>query len=310
MKQQKLGVIVARLQVPELHEGHRYLIDCVLEQVDHVLLVLGTSSLDGKVHVKPLPFESRKLMVEEIYSTQVVTVVPLGDIPSNDEAWSQQLDALINQYADSYQEVRLYGSRDSFIKYYVGGFECVEVDQLEGFSGTDMRQAISKQIPVNYDQRIGAIWATQQPYPTAYTTVDIAIFNEDFSQIRLARKPFETKYRFVGGFVDPSDISYAHAAYRELQEETGIAVDGVSAMKYIGDFPINDGRYAGTGHSIKTNFFYVQQQWGGRPMDDIEELRWFDYQTLTKEDLMPVHYDLLDHLIEAIPQDKLIKQNK
>lgn len=51
-----------------------------------------------------------------------------------------------------------------------------------------------------------------------------------------------------------------------------------------------------------TDLFYVQQQWGGRPQDDIKELRWFDYSTLTKDYLMPVHHELFDLLTHTIPQ--------
>lgn len=41
MKAPSLGVVVVRVQVPELHEGHRYLLDAVTAIHDCVLVVVG-----------------------------------------------------------------------------------------------------------------------------------------------------------------------------------------------------------------------------------------------------------------------------
>lgn len=52
------------------------------------------------------------------------------------------------------------------------------------------------------------------------------VFNNE-GKLLLARKPNETKLRFIGGFVDPSDISYEKAAVREFMEETTVVANRV-----------------------------------------------------------------------------------
>lgn len=302
MNNKELWVVVARLQWPVIHPWQKHMIDTVLNTSSHLLVCLWVNPLDARTPHNPLPYESRKIMVEELYPPTVASVEPLRDMPGNDEQRSRQLDQIIRKYADTYNQVRLYGSRDSFIRYYSGEYECVELPAYGEHNGTTIRWEIAQQYPINEQQRIWAIWANQQPYATMYSTVDVAIFNEDFSKLRLARKEHEDKYRFVWWFVDPSDPDRQYAAYRELQEETGIAVDGVQALQHIGSKRIDDPRYRGTGHGIMTDLFYVQQQRGGRPQDDIKELRWFDYSTLTKDYLMPVHHELFDLLTHKIPQ--------
>jgi bifunctional NMN adenylyltransferase/nudix hydrolase len=306
MNTKELWVVVARLQWHAIHPWQKKIIDEVSQVSNHLLLCLGVSPLDTKSPNNPLPYESRKQMVEETYvdGWSSISVEPIKDVLGNDQQWSKNLDDIIRKYADNYNKVRLYGSRDSFIRYYTGEYECVELDQYGEHSGTALRQEIAQTPPMNEQQRIGAIWASQQPYSTVYSTVDVAIFNTDFSQIRLARKEHEDKYRFVGWFVDPTDPDRQYAAHRELWEETGIAVDGVKALKHVWSKRIDDPRYRGSWHTIMTDLFYVQQQRWGRPQDDIKELQWFDYPTLTKEALMPVHHELFDLLTEKVPQTR------
>lgn len=52
----------------------------------------------------------------------------------------------------------------------------------------------------------------------------ILVFNKDEDKILMCRRkkePFKGKFNFVGGKVEPNEDEL-HAAYRELEEETGI----------------------------------------------------------------------------------------
>ena len=88
----KIGVIVGRFQVPDLHAGHRSLIEFVREYSDEVLVVLGsTHALSGR---HPFTKKEREQVIRRHYPGLKITEV--RDEPS-DKQWSENLDALIRQ---------------------------------------------------------------------------------------------------------------------------------------------------------------------------------------------------------------------
>ena len=83
--QDTVGVIVARFQVPELHAGHRYLIETVLRQHKDVLIFLGTTAAQ-LTRNNPLSADVRRLMLQNQYPG--VVLCELQDMRS-DKAWSR-----------------------------------------------------------------------------------------------------------------------------------------------------------------------------------------------------------------------------
>ena len=126
-------------------------------------------------------------------------------------------------------------------------------------------------------------------HPIVYPTVDCAIFSDrDFKRIYLARKPGQTKWRFVGGFVDPLDDSYQSAAIREAKEETGL--DCV-VYEWITSAKIEDARYKDKEDKIITSLFAMYSVGDNEPkaMDDICELVLFDFEDLTDDMIVDEH---------------------
>ena len=68
----------------------------------------------------------------------------------------------------------------------------------------------------------------------------------------VAKKKEETKYRFVGGFVDNTDKSYEDAVIREVKEETKLDINNI---KYITSRIIDDWRYRYETEKIITSFY-------------------------------------------------------
>jgi bifunctional NMN adenylyltransferase/nudix hydrolase len=248
----------------------------------------------------PLDFNARKQMLLEEFPKDDLEIHYINDVKS-DEEWSKNLDEQIAKHLNPGQKITLYGSRDSFLQYYTGKNKTVELESDTFISGTEMRKTISAKTIASADFRAGVIYSTQSRYPTAYQTVDIAIFNEDMTKILLGRKPKETKHRFIGGFSDPRSLSLEIDAKREVHEETGI--DEVSEPVYIGSTIIEDWRYPQDGDDrIKTAFFWVKMLWG-RPQasDDIAEVKWFEIDNLFKnyKDLIvKEHWVLVEMLIK------------
>lgn len=286
------GVIVGRFQVPFLHEAHKELIDRVVKAHPKVIIFLGLSPC-LVTRNNPLDFEARRKMLQEMYPDAIILYI--DDVPS-DEIWSKKLDDQITRIISPNQSVVLYGGRDGFVKHYTGKFKTCELESTTFVSGTEIRNSISKSVKGSPDFRMGVIWAAYNQYPKVFTTVDIAIFNEDGTKILLGKKPNESKYRFIGGFSSPDSDSFEHDARREVQEETGVEIGD---MTYVGSYKISDWRYANEIDKIKTILFKAKYIYGApRAGDDIELIKWFDIAKLQKGDIVDSHHILFDALVE------------
>jgi bifunctional NMN adenylyltransferase/nudix hydrolase len=284
-KDKDVGVIVGRFQVNELHDAHRQIIDFVLNNHKKVIVFLGVSpTLTTKNN--PLDYVSRKEMILHAYPN--VTVMPIPDHPS-DEEWSKELDGRIRE-ACPINSVLLYGGRDGFVKYYHGRFSTTEIEQTVFVSGTEVRKEVSREVRPSADFRSGVIYAAYNQYPKVFATVDVAII--DGERILLGRKPTQEKFRFLGGFTDPTDNSYEDAAKREVQEESGLDVE---ELVYLGSCKIDDWRYRSEEDKIITHLFTAKYIFGNpKATDDIAELRWYKLEELTEDIFVKEHVPLFD----------------
>lgn len=272
MKSKALGVVVVRVQVPELHPGHRHLLDTVTMLHEDVLVVIGETEARLTVD-DPLTYEMREVMIHTAYPN--VRIARLSDSPS-DVLWSEDLDGLIDSYRIHGVDpiAYLYGGRDSFLSHYHGIMRSFELPPVEPSSGTEIRAAVEpKDTP---DFRAGMIYASKHKFPISYQCVDVAIWRpteQGMLWLFGQKKQDNGKYRFVGGFVSPSDGSLEAAAMREVREETGVEPgDPV----YIGSAQINDHRYPKDGvDRLMTAFFTCRIIFGaGVAADDLDACKW------------------------------------
>lgn len=292
-----VGVIVGRFQVPDLHEGHCDVIEYVCDNHDKVIVFLGVSPIKATAE-NPLDFQARKQMLEAAYPERL-DILYINDRYS-DEVWSRGLDEQIHHLLTANQTAILYGGRDSFIDHYKGQFPTQELEAEEKVSGTEIRNEVGKKrTKASVEWREGATWAALARFPTTYTTVDIAIFNEDETRILLGRKPDEGLWRLPGGFADPASETFEQDARREAQEETNLSI---TDPKYVGSFKIDDWRYKGERDKIKTLLFRAKKQFGdARAGDDIAEVKWFSVDDLALADIMPNHRVLVAKVCNIRP---------
>lgn len=289
------GVIIARFQTPFLHKGHIRLITHVKERHNKVVIVLGVNPVKGSTR-NPLDFYTRERMVKKAFPD--IVVLPLSDC-RNDSTWSTSLDNILN-ITFPREKFVLYGGRDSFISYYTGQNEVEEIPPLGDFNGTGLREQICDQVMDSEDFRRGVIYACYNRYPTVYTTLDIALFKDDYKMLLLGIRHAEGKWRLPGGFSDPTDSSFESAALRELHEECGMME--VSNLHYEQSFKVNDWRYRNETDKVITMLFSCTYLFGEpKGNDDIDEVAWFslkevqtmiDTSTIAEE-----HFPLLDFLI-------------
>ena len=70
----------------------------------------------------------------------------------------------------------------------------------------------------------------------------VMIYNEDCSKVLFCKRvkpPYQGKYNFPGGKVEPGEHPF-QAAYRELQEETGIRRQDITQLFHLMDFGYYD----------------------------------------------------------------------
>ena len=282
----EIGVIMARFQVAELHEGHKQLINTVLHYHKKVIIFLGVSRKSADKN-SPLDFANRRAMINELYPN--IVVLPQLDV-RDDGKWSQTLDAQIGLPFGELSAV-IYGSRDSFIPHYKGKYKVIEVLPKTPVNGTTERVAIAREVVSSVDFRKGIIYKTFTQRPVTYPTVDILAYNDN-NEILLAKKPNENLYRFIGGFVDRTDTNWEHVARREFYEETGSCE--IDQLEYVASTKINDWRYANSESGIMTTLFVGKFIFGSvRPSDDIAVLDWKRVKDIKVErDIMPEHQEL------------------
>jgi len=304
-KNAEVAVIIGRFQVNKLHPGHRSLINYVLDNHKKVIILLGVSRVQNS-RKNPLDFASRKAMLQKEFPT--VTILPLMDQRYN-EKWSKDVDNII-PYVYGEKSTVIYGSRDSFIPYYSGKYPVIELEESVTYNGTNIREEVAKETIDSDDFRSGVIYSAFNQRSTCYPTVDIVAYDED--KILLGRKPNERLFRFIGGFVDPSDASFEKAALRELNEETGGNLV-VNKPMYITSQKVDDWRYKGEDSGIMTTLFLAERRMGfAKASDDIDEVKWVKVKDLSnwhgiRTMIVPEHRDLMKFLIDKIYDENLIK---
>lgn len=315
MDKKRVGVIIARFQVPDLHEGHKYLIKEILTRHTRVLVLLGCAPIKLSEN-DPLNFATRKAMVEEFYYSNDICdefgdrdleILPLYDKKTSDELWSAEVDKIIKEnYFVNDQGAILYGSRDSFIPHYKGVFNTVQIESpFPNLKGTDLREDVAKHPMGSSDFRRGVIYATFDKFPFVYSCVDVAIMKGS-SEILLGRKSTDPidEYRFIGGFVDPTDPNDFAAARREAYEETGASVE---PYNYICSTIVNDWRYIKEKNcKIMTRLIIAEYISGPiKAADDIEEVKWFDFEELYESNMVESHRPLLIELKKYINNNSI-----
>jgi len=296
-----VGVVIARFQVAELTEGHKHLLSTVYDRHNSVLVLLGCNGTNSSTSNNPLDFEARRLMVNAFMPD--ATVVGIND--SNcDTQWSSDVDKAISVNTSISSKAYLYGGRDSFVHYYKGRHDVVEIDSIVGYSGTESRKDIAdgtSKSSVCF--RKGAIWATQNRYPTAYPVVDVAILNDNADTILLGKKPGEKLWRLPGGFVDPksgfSENALENTVVREVAEETSLEI---ADIKYVGSFFVEDWRYDSEPDCIMSVLFMAKYVFGVPTAgDDLEEVKWFDLTSETLNQIGPKsHIKMFEKVLETI----------
>jgi bifunctional NMN adenylyltransferase/nudix hydrolase len=287
-----VGVVIGRFQVPNLHEGHRSLLDLVATRHKRVLILLGSPAWKGGKS-DPLDYHTRALMFHQEYPDFLVA--PVTDTQSNDQ-WSEQVDKII-QSVFSLCQVTLYGARDSFIDQYNGRYKTSEIIQSVESSGTTVREYTAAMPQEKESFRAGAIYGILNNPSLIVPCVDGAVLRKSEDEIRvvLIRKPDEKLLRFPGGKVEYDDKSYESAVNREVREETGLEVG--TPIYVTSSCSLPDWRAIGAGIAVHTSLFALRFIYGApKGRDDAAEAGWFNLFEIKEAQMEDCHKKLLTTL--------------
>lgn len=129
-----------------------------------------------------------------------------------------------------------------------------------------------------------------------FVTVDAVIFrkNGDRNELLLIKRkndPFKGKWALPGGFVDEGE-DLADAAKRELQEETGLVVEGLKQLGAFGK-PGRDPR----SHTVSVAYTgFASDNAEAVGADDADEAKWFLISSLPE--LAFDHSDIIELALE------------
>jgi bifunctional NMN adenylyltransferase/nudix hydrolase len=283
-KSSAVGVIVARFQVPELHEGHRYTIDYVCERHEEVLIILGVSPISTDRN--PLSFEMRKGMIESTYPDRKLTIIESKSLPSSYALRSMIVDELITKIFPNHDAI-VYGSRDSFIHKYRGIFRKVEVPVVFSGSATLIRKETG--VINSADFRAGVIYNAVRRDPLGRASVDVAIVSVEPRHVLLvAKRDEEGKLRFPGVFFNPAvDKSLEDAGSRCVHKE--IPTISFSPPQILQSQRIDDWRYKKSRDGIITLFLLANYLGGNeRAGRGVDKVTWVPMRDLALM-LVPQH---------------------
>ncbi len=263
------AILIGRFQVPEMNAAYRKLIESVKQTHGQVVLVLAEPGVPVSQE-NPLPLQSRIAMIKAAFPD--LKILSLKDHPLDDE-WSRQLDQLLSNNLESNSLV-IYGTKERFINQYQGKHKTAELPDKKPESSSVEEESSS----ISF--RKGMVYASAKRYPTVFPTVDVAVFRKDRSEILLGKKDADGKWRFIGGFADPSDQGFPASAKRELREECGDIE--TTEFTYEGSFRIDDWRYRFEKDKIITTLFSTDYVSGEiQAQDDIAELKWLSLAELS-----------------------------
>jgi len=223
----------------------------------------------------------------------------------DNERWSALLDETIDgAMPQDATHIAFFAATDLAHKY-VGKYTVVSMDDIPGL--TDVSNPVPVKPSMSNDFRQGIMYSEQRRFPMVYSTVDIGLIDETCRFVLLGRKQNEKKWRFPGGFVDPTDNSKESAWHRELSEEVLGGVENfISDVEYVCSNIVPDCRYPGRDKIMTTMFaaivgFKVEDLKAG---DDLVEVQLFRIGQELFDEMTEDHHPSLKSFLEWVNKMK------
>lgn len=315
----KIGVLIGRFQVPEPHEGHRFLLKRVSEMCDQLLILVGSSNRASSVK-NPYSFAYRRNKLSEIVPKAII--LPLNDYPYNDSQWMVDVAKTIEYVAESSPEpvlnISLFGhykEGNDYLKWFPQ-YQFENIDSSIEVSGTEIRSAYRHLLPKNvqvdmaYFEKEESMFSTY-PYPGTlnFNCADAVVeCSGHVLLIQRGHAPGAGTWALPGGFKN-SNETFLQAAIRELYEETNLRVPKKVVLGSIKATQLFDSPTRGSGiprNTVAVRIVIQPDPSGSLPRanggDDAALAKWVSiYDALNNYVLHDDHADIISTMTGTMP---------
>lgn len=328
-------VFIGRFQ--PFHNGHKAVIDAALEQAKEVVVVVGSSFAARNIR-NPFTFEERKAMIEGVFPTDRVKVVPVSDYPYDDNKWVNAIQKIVDDTIPHAKDVGLIGHSKDSTSYYLNIFprwkNHVEVEDVGGINATDIRKKYFDGFLVGYKfipeatdvfltefrstnacrtimqeyamvKKYKEAWKAA-PFPPTFMTVDaVVVQSGHILLVKRGDMPGKGLWALPGGFLNQEE-TMLDGAIRELKEETKIKVPVPVLKGSIKESKTFDAPNRSARGRTITQAFFIDLGVGELPKvkgsDDAEKAFWIPLNEVVKQRdrFFEDHLAIIDYFIPIL----------
>jgi bifunctional NMN adenylyltransferase/nudix hydrolase len=285
-KKYNVGVIVGRFQLNLPHPAHTELINNVISNHYHTVVLLGLSAYTG-TEANPLDFRCRKVMLQELYPN--IDILYIEDV-EDDHEWSRKVDSTISKVIRKGQTVCLYGGRDSFIKHYDGQYPTQELllNQSEFISATGIRKDIYNSVLNKEDFRKGIIYQSANKLTDTIPHVISIVFDKTYQKVLIGQRVNDKAFSFLTSSIDAGE-TLESTAIKIIVDKIGVTS---TAPIYKGSFIVDDWKLRSEKEKILGMVFTTTIEFGRvEALDEYKVVKWVSVEELP-EVIGKMHNDI------------------
>lgn len=321
----KVGILIGRFQVSSPHEGHRFLINRILEKCDKLIILVGSANRARSIK-NPFTFMERANAILDSFPDKQnrIWVVPLNDYLYNDSQWMADVAATVKHTLGVMKEdsadLTLYGhfkKGNDYLKWFPH-MKFENIDSEIELSGTEVRNSMRNSVLMPqsvrddfqyYENEI--IKFRNYPYPETLNfncgdTVVTCLGHVLLIKRKVA--PGVGTWALPGGHKNRNE-TFLDCAIRELYEETNLRVPEKVVRGSITNTKLFDhpARNNGVPRNTLAVMVSLQPNLDGtlpraNGADDASEAKWVLIETALNEyRLFDDHADIISEMTGVKP---------
>lgn len=201
------GVFIGRFQ--PLHNGHIEIINQMIQEVDHPIIIIGSAS-GPRTPLNPFTFQERVKMLQDIFGNKI-TIFAAEDYKYQDNEWLARINTIIDcikvRHEVDASYVTIYGYKKDDSSQYLGWFPAYKYKEVittnPVLNSTDIRELMfcpyfdpSKTYVENSCEKVGLHRSTYADICKYYNEAWFFQLRNEFEYI----KTYKKQSQFVAPF--------------------------------------------------------------------------------------------------------------